>query len=384
MPTFIGLTSKGLRSAFDEELKALGVKHTTPQSGGLKFESSWKGFYGVALKSRLANRFLLPLKEFKAYNAEDLYSGISKIDFTKRFSVDQTFSIQASVMEHKELRDQRFVAMKTKDAIVDQFRNQFGERPDVSKDNPDYRVIIRVKGPDVWVALDLAKDSLSHRGYRGQSVEAPLRESLASGILRLSNWDSSLPLIDPMCGSGTLLIEAARQALGLNPRLQTPKFLFSNFASFNKEEFNEVLQEVQEHWKKNQRQAMKSMRSRIYGFDRSESAVRAARKNAQNAGVGEWIQFEVGEVQNLHNVFRADRGYVITNPPYGERLSSRSQVKTLAHQFSERLKREFVGWDVWVLSGGEEWSEGFRLKAKASFPLKNGPIDVRLMGYEIR
>lgn len=384
MPVFIGLTSKGLREAFDGELKSLGVKHTSVQSGGLRFESSWKEFYRLALCSRLANRFLLPLKEFKAYNAADLYAGLSKIDFAKRFRVDQTFSIQASVIDHKELRDQRFVTMKCKDAIVDQFREKFGERPNVAKDQPDYRVVVRVKGPEVWVALDLSQNSLSHRGYRKASIEAPLRETLANGILQLSGWNSSRPLIDPMCGSGTLLIEAARIALGHSPHVNTPKFLFENFNTFDPNVFEEVKASVHQFWKESERKALKDKRPRLFGFDKSERAIEAARRNAEAAGVADWIRFERRELKDLTNPTSNSEGHLITNPPYGERLSSRKEVSDLASLLSERLKQEFKGWQAWILSGGVEWSEGFRLKAEKSYPLKNGPLDVRLMGYTIR
>jgi putative N6-adenine-specific DNA methylase len=384
LPAFIGLTSKGLRSALSEELISLGVKHTSPQSGGLRFESSWKELYRLGLCSRLANRFLLPLKEFNAYNAADLYSGISKIDFSKRFDVTQTFSIQASVSDHKELRDQRFVTMKVKDAIVDQFREKTGERPDVSKDHPDYRVVVRVKGPEVWVALDLAENSLSHRGYRQKMVEAPLRETLACGILKLTGWNSSVPLVDPMCGSGTLLIEAARMALGLGPQVTPPRFLFENFKGFERDAFLDVKKQVEEFWKSESRKALKERSPRLYGFDRSERAIEAARRNAQAAGVGEWIRFECRSVQDLKNPTSSQEGFIITNPPYGERLSSRREVSDLAHTVSERLKADFKGWQAWILSGGVEWSEGFHLKAKSSTALKNGPLDVRLMGYDIR
>lgn len=384
MPVFIALSSKGLRETFDHELKSLGVKHSSTQSGGIRFESPWKDFYRIVLTSRLANRFLLPLKEFKAYNAEDLYSGISKIDFVKRFTPQQTFSIQASVMEHKELRDQRFVTMKVKDAIVDQFREKFGERPDVSKDDPDYRLVVRVYGPEVWVALDLTLDSLAHRGYRKASVEAPLRETLAQGLLQLSKWDSEVPLIDPMCGSGTLLIEAARKALGYSPHVHPPKFLFKNFHQFDEETFEKVQTEVTSFWKSNERQALKNKRPRFFGYDKSDRAIEAAKRNALAAGVADWIHFERREIKDLVNPVGQATGHLITNPPYGERLASRKEVSELASLFSERLKSEFQGWQAWILSGGVEWSEGLRLKAEKSFPLKNGPLEVRFMGYTIR
>lgn len=385
MPTFVGVTSKGLREIFDQELKSLGVKHTSSQGAGLRFESSWKDFYRVALCSRLGNRFLLPLKDFQAYNAQDLYSGLSKIDFTKRFGPDQTFSIQASVADHKELRDQRFVTMKCKDAIVDQFRDKFGERPSIEKENPDYRLVVRVKGPDVRVSLDLTLNSLSHRGYRKQSTEAPLRENLACGILHLSGWTSEHPLIDPMCGSGTLLIEAARTALGLSPHVRSPHFLFENFKGYDPEIFNEVRKSVHTFWKENERRALKSKRPRLFGFDRDQRAIEVAKRNAQEAGVGDWIHFEHKELRDLSNPASSSMGgHLITNPPYGERLSSRKDVIQLASLFSERLKDQFKGWQAWILSGGVEWSEGFRLKAEKSFPLKNGPLDVQLMGYTIR
>lgn len=384
MPHFIGLSSKGLLEPFCQELIEFGAKKPITKNGGVWFESSWKDLYRFSLTSRLVHRFLLPLKDFQAYNEEDLYSGMQSIDFTKRFDVNHTFSIQVSLKDHDHLRDQRFVAMKCKDAIVDQFRDKFGERPNVDRDRPDYRVVVRLQGPKVSVALDMIGDSLSQRGYRRDALEAPLRETLAYGLLKMSGWEPSIPLIDPMCGSGTILIEAARTALSMPVHLHTPKFLFQKLKTFDPDIFNSVKEDIAKDQKEKSRAILKNKRPRIIGFDKDPRAIETAQENALKAGVSKWIDFRVGDVKDLVNLTGSDQGMIITNPPYGERLLDRDRIKELASTFATSLKHNFKGWDVWTLSGAVEWSEGLHLKSSKTYRVNNGPLEVRFMRYEIR
>ncbi len=217
MPRFLAITSRGLLDSLESELQSIGIKRVRKLGDSVEFDSSWSDLYRVHLESRIATRVLLPVLDFEAYNQDDLYHAIFKRhDWTQYIFPQQTLRVESHVREHKNLRDQRFVAMKTKDAIVDQFQNKFSERPSVGdEEKADLRVVIRLIGPKVSVALDLTGESLSNRGYRKVTGEAPVREHVAAGMLRMAKWAPPVPLVDPFCGSGTILIEAALSQVGL-------------------------------------------------------------------------------------------------------------------------------------------------------------------------
>ncbi|WP_374032220.1 class I SAM-dependent RNA methyltransferase [Bdellovibrio bacteriovorus] len=231
-------------------MKELGLKVTDRYIGGVFFESNWEGCYKANLHSRLASRILKPVLDFTAYQPEELYSQILRHDFTKYIKPNQTISIDASVNESK-MRDQRFVAMKVKDAIVDQFREKFGVRPDVDNTNPDLRIHVRAIKNQFNVAIDTSGDSLFKRGYRKEVGDAPLKENLAAGLLRLSEWDRQSPLVDFMCGSGTFLIEAAMMSLNIAPGINRKGFGFQNWLNYEEETWEKVVQEAMDAEKKN-------------------------------------------------------------------------------------------------------------------------------------
>lgn len=372
MPKFLAITSRGLIEPLAAELKELEFKHVTPKPDGVVIECSWAELQRLHHQTRLATRVLLPVADFLAYNEEDLYYGVlRKHDFTQYIDVNQTFRIEAKVREHPKLRDQRFVAMKVKDAVADQFRKKFDKRPDVGDDeSADLRIVVRVVGPNkVSLALDLTGDSLSNRGYRREAGEAPLRESVAAGLVQLSGWQPGKMMVDPFCGSGTILIEAALIAAGRLPRNMKRGFAFQNLKNFEKAKWPAV------------EPAPEPEAPVFFGYDADARVIEIAKRNAQAAGVAKWISFKQLGMKDV--TAPASEGTLITNPPYGERLEDTEKAKKLLSDFSSVLKTQFKGWDAWILSGNKEAITGLRLKAARRVPVWNGPIECRFLHYPL-
>lgn len=375
MPVFLGLTSRGLTEPLAAEIEELKVKRVRARPDAVEFEGSWADAYRVHLKSRLATRILLPVSDFQAFNEDDLYFGVlRKHDFTKYISPQQTLKIEAHVREHKVLRDQRFVAMKVKDAVVDQFWNKFNERPSVSFEDADLRIVVRIVGNDVSLAIDVTGEPLSHRGYRRFAGAAPLRENVAAGLLRLANWQAPTPIVDPFCGSGTVLIEAALSLGAGSSNKRRRKYAFENLKIFQPEAWAAV----------NQAPLRKAAPAKpfLFGYDKDPVILNRARENARDAGVENWILFQQKDVRELKAP--VEQGLIITNPPYGERISDAAGIAALYSDFASTLKREFKGWDAWILSGNSEASAGLRLKSARKIPIWNGPIECRFLHYPLR
>jgi putative N6-adenine-specific DNA methylase len=275
-----------------------------------------------------------------------------------------------------KLRDQRFVALKTKDAIVDQFWKKFNERPSVGdEEDADLRIVVRVVGNNVSLAIDLTGDSLSLRGYRRFAGDAPLREHVAAGMIRFAGWRPPIPLVDPFCGSGTILIEAAliaSDAPGLKRRRQ---FSFEKLKGFQEQAWKDVQPQ-------NKRRAPPA-KPFLFGYDKDASVIEKARANARAAGVENWILFQQRDVRELKPPAGVEPGMIITNPPYGDRLEDKAHAKQLMTDFAATLKSSFKGWNVWMLGGDSEVVSGLHLKAKRREPMWNGPIECRFLNYPI-
>jgi putative N6-adenine-specific DNA methylase len=379
MPRFLALTSRGLGGALHSELAELGFKKLEMGGPNVSFDGSWKEMYRAHLQSRVANRILLPVLDFQAYNAEDLYNAIfKKHDFTKYIAPEQTIAVESHVFEHRELRDQRFVAQKTKDAIVDQFRKKFDRRPDVDAKNSDLQVVVRVNRTEISVAIDLTGEPMSFRGYRSQAGEAPLRETMAAGLVDIADWNPEQPLLDPMCGSGTLLIEAALKARGgLLPR-KSP-FLFQHLQNFDSAAFAKAQAEAAN--------SLKSIQNlKLYGFDKDPKVIAFARANAERAGVAGAIHFEVCKAEKLvlPTELKNQTGVLICNPPYAVRLGQEKEIERLWEDFSHTLKTQFQGWSCWLLSGNKDVANALHLKTDRKVPVYNGPMECRFLHYQIR
>jgi 23S rRNA G2445 N2-methylase RlmL len=375
MPRFFAMTSRGLSEVLAQELTDLGLEKVSRGQGGVYFEGPWAHCYRANLRSRVATRILLPILDFPAYKPEELYANIQKHDFTKYIDPNGTIAVDATVRDSGQFRDQRFVAMKVKDAIVDQFREKFEERPDVDKDLPDLRVVVRAYKSQFSVSLDTSGDALFKRGYRVGQVEAHVKEHLAAGILMLAEYKGDRPVVDPMCGSGTFLIEAALIALKIAPGSFRKFFGFMRFKGFQRAEWEKEVNIAMEE------EIEELPEFRLFGYDVDRKALTVAKQCAEAAGVADFIEFHRQPVQTL--TAPVEEGVLVVDPPYGERIGTKDELIDLYKDLAHSFKTSFKGWDCFVLSGEPELSAAMKLKAERKFPLFNGPIECRLLKYKM-
>jgi len=373
MPEFLAICPKGCSEALELEIQALGIPSTQKMATGVFFETNWEGCYKVNLHSRLASRVVKPILDFPAYNADDIYNNIRKHDFTKYIDANQTLKIDATVKESAIL-DQRFLAMKVKDAIVDQFRDKFGIRPDVDNDRPALRVHIQGKKNEYHVSIDTSGDALFMRGYRLEAGEAPLKENLAAALLKVTGWDMQSPLVDPLCGSGTFLIEAAMMAMNIAPGSLRKRFGFMTLKGFEQDKWDALVDE-----------AISAEKTELpflfYGSDEDRRVIRMAKDNARRAGVDHVIEFSVGPIATFAPVVTT--GMLVTNPPYAVRMGDEDNVRDVYRDLSFALKQKCKGWNAWILSGNKDLIMDLKLKATRRHFVYNGPIECRFLKYEM-
>jgi 23S rRNA G2445 N2-methylase RlmL len=375
MPQFFAATSQGLVEPLETELIELGFKGVERVPSGCFFETNWEGCYRANLQSRLAMRILKPVLDFTAYSGDELYNNILKHDFTKYIDVNQTIKVEASLRDCMGMNDQRFLAMRVKDAIVDQFREKFEERPNVEAKDPDLRIHIRGYKNKYNLSIDTSGDSLFMRGYRKEAGEAPLKETVAAGLLYLAGWDRKSPVVDLFCGSGTILIEAALLALNIAPGAFRKRFGFMKLKGYDQEAFQRAFDAATAN-------EQEVLDFNFYGFDIDRTTVRIAKDNAKRAGVDEFIQFKAETVTTVQKPVEA--GMIICNPPYGIRLGDEDNVKDVYRDLGHTLKSQFKGWDAWILSGNKDLIMEMKLKTERKFLIFNGPLECRFLKYNIR
>lgn len=373
MAKFFASCPIGLSDLVEKELKQMGLQTMGKSQGGVVFESNWAGCYKANLHSRFASRVLKPLLDFTAYTEEELYNNVRKHDFTKYIREDQTLAIDATVKE-SNCKDQRYLAMKVKDAIVDQFRDKYGTRPDVSNDQPDLKIHIRGYQNLYNMALDTTGNSLFMRGYRSKTGEAPLKENLAAGLIGLSEWDQKTPLLDLFCGSGTLLIEAAMMALNMAPGIHRNHFGFMSLKDFDETVWDQVVAEANENEKE-------TLDFKLFGFDHDKRVIQMAKDNAKNAGVGQFLDLKVSPI--AVSAPPVEKGMIVCNPPYGARIGDEDNLKDVYRDLGYTLKNRFQGWDAWILSGNKDLLKEMKLKSTRQHYLFNGNIECRLLKYEM-
>jgi putative N6-adenine-specific DNA methylase len=378
MAKFFVTCSKGLRDSLEAEIKAMGIQRVWSQGidMGVYFEGSWRDCYLVNLKTRLGSRVIMPILDFPAYDKDELYNNVKKHDFTKYINPDQGIYIDANVSASPKFKDQRFVAMVVKDAIVDQFRDKFGERPDVDS-KASLRIHVKVFKNQVSLSVDTSGYPLFQRGYREEKLDAPIKETLAAGLLQMADWNGETSIVDPFCGSGTILIEAALRWQKIAPGTGRKKFAFQDLQNFQSEVFEEVINECFDE----EREEPEDQQPIFFGYDVSRKAINVAKSNAKKAGVDHLIEFTAQNVVNLEPP--VEKGMIITNPPYGERLSDPYELQDTYKDLGYVLKEKFKGWTVWMISGSAELPAYMRLKASRKMPIHNGPIECRFLKYEI-
>ncbi len=370
---YFATTSKGLEEILAGEIADLGGEEISVAAGGVGFSGNAALGYRANLWLRTANRVLLQLSEFPAVTPDDLYEGASTVPWPEMFSVGRTIAVDATARD-SGIAHSHFAAQKTKDAVVDRFRAAVGSRPDVDPAAADVRINVRLVRDACTLSLDLSGESLNRRGYRAEPGEASLRETLAAGMILLTGWDGRVPLVDPACGAGTIPIEAALIATGTAPGLLRKEFSFQKLADFDRKAWDALLSEARGRpggkW-----------RGWIEGSDISRAAIRGARENAARAGVGGRIALEVRDVRDLAPA--GPPGIILCNPPYGVRMSAGTGGDSFYRAMGEAFKKRCRGWTAYLLSGNPDATKELKLKASRRIPLMNGPIDCRLLKYEL-
>ncbi len=366
----IAKTFMGLEPVLAKELAQLGANDVQIGRRMVSFKGDKELLYRANFQLHTAIRILKPIKHFKALSADDVYEGVKDIDWSKYIGTDKTFAVD-SVVFSEEFRHSKFVAYKVKDAIVDQFREKSGQRPNISISNPDIRLHIHIAEDHCTLCLDSSGDSLHRRGYRQESVEAPLNEVLAAGMILMTGWHGETDFIDPMCGSGTLLIEAALIARNMAPGLFRKEFAFEKWPDFDRELFDEIYNDDSQERKFNHH---------IYGYDVDIKAVNTARLNAKAAGLSSDITIEEQDFKDFTQP--KHKSLIVTNPPYGERISTNDLLGTYK-MIGERLKHQFTGNEAWILSYREECFAQIGLKPSIKIPLFNGSLECEFRKYQL-
>ena len=366
----IAKTFMGLEPVLAQELTQLGANNVQIGRRMVSFTGNKEMMYRANFQLHTAIRILKPIAHFKASSAEDMYEEVKKIDWSKYIEKGKTFSVD-SVVYSEEFRNSRFVTYKVKDAIVDQFRESTGTRPNISVSNPDIRLNIHVAEDAATLSLDSSGESLHRRGYRQESVEAPLNEVLAAGMILLSGWTGDTDFIDPMCGSGTILIEAALIARNINPGVFRKEFAFEKWPDYDQELFDQIYNDDSQE---------KDFPHHIYGYDIDMKAVNTAILNVKAAGLTNEISVEHQDFKNFKKP--AEKSVIIMNPPYGERISTPNLLGSYK-MIGERLKHEFGGNEAWILSYREECFDQIGLKPSIKIPLYNGSLECEFRKYSL-
>lgn len=379
MNTLFASTARGLEELLKSELERLGAHSCKVVQGGVHFQGDDRLLYQSLLWSRLASRILLPLNEFRVHSDLDLYLGVQAIDWPSIFGLDKTFAVHFSGL-NEEIRNSQYGALKVKDAIVDSFTRKLNDRPMVEKQQPDIRVNVFLQRDMASVALDLSGEGLHQRGYRDLTGLAPLKENLAAAIVQRSGWQPGAPMLDPMCGSGTLLIEAAMIASDRAPGLHRQHWGFTAWNGHNAELWREVITEAQVRAKR----GLQETPSRFFGSDIDRRVIEMAKGNARRAGVAELITFNVNDVSKLTNPLpEGPVGTVVSNPPYGERLESEPALIALHNMLGRIMKSHFGGWQLSLFSASPELLSCLQLRAERQFKAKNGPLDCVQKNYQL-
>jgi len=371
---FFAPCPRGLEALLVEDLQAEGAQAIVQLPGGAQFSGSWETCYRVNLRSRIASRVLWRVAQGAYKSEDDIYRLASGVDWPALFAVEQRLRVYVTAVK-SPLKSLEFITLRVKDAICDRFRAACGGRPSVDTANPQVRPHLFLTADTATLYLDTSGEPLWTRGHKIAKVAAPLKENLAAGILRLIGWRPGTPLLDPMCGSGTFLLEAAQISLGDAPGLSREAEEFG-FARLNG--FDAGL------WTRLRRDAAALRETApaslpIWGSDSSADAVARCRQNLAYAGLEDLV--DVGQSDILEAVAPAAAGILIANPPYGERLGELGELAAFYPRLGDALKRHFAGWDCWFFSADTALPKLIRLQAKRKIPLFNGAIECRLYRF---
>ena len=379
MKQLFATTARGFEELLKSELTELGAQDAKVAQGGVHYWADDETLYRTLLWSRLSSRILLPIVQAKVFSDLDLYSAVVGVNWLDYFDEKVHFFVDFNGT-NQEIRHTQFGAMRVKDGIVDYFERHGRARPNVDKEQPDIRIHAYLNRDDVVLSLDLSGDALHMRGYREDTGKAPLRETLAAAIVLRSGWQKGTPLVDPMCGSGTLLIEAAQMEAQIAPQLYRLHWGFDFWQGHNQAAWEKVKEEA---LALAEAEKQRENPPHFYGFDLDHRVLQKAKQNAKNAGVAHLMQWQQGDVAAIKNPSPNVAGTVICNPPYGERLGTTPALIALYSVFGQRLKQQFAGWNASIFSGEPSLLDCLRLRSHRQFKAKNGPLDCVQKNYQI-
>ncbi|WP_163938468.1 bifunctional 23S rRNA (guanine(2069)-N(7))-methyltransferase RlmK/23S rRNA (guanine(2445)-N(2))-methyltransferase RlmL [Paraferrimonas sp. SM1919] len=378
MFTFFAATARGFEHPLSQELAEIGASEIKENQGGVYFKADLEIAYKVQMWSRLASRLLLVLYQGKAEDIEAFYQACYWVDWPSLFSEKSSFVVEFNG-SNNFINNTQFGALKLKDAIVDRFRDDGYKRPDVSRDNADIRLWARVRKDNVSIGINFSGGPMHQRGYRSGTGEAPLKETLACAMLARSGWaKQKSDIIDPFCGSGTILIEAAMWAADVAPGLGREHVGFEHWRGHNAQLWQQTIDQAIERAEA----GVASCQYRFYGSDVNERVIEAAKSNAENAGVQDLIEFKVQDALAFE-VTSEQPGMLLSNPPFGERLGSFNSLLQLYFQFGQRCKQQLGGWRMSLLSSEAELLSAMKLKYDKTISLFNGPLECSFNNYRI-
>lgn len=367
----IAKTLSGLEATLAEELHALGASDVKPLKRAVSFQGDLRMMYRANYELRTALRILVPVHQFSAYNEKNFYKAVREVNWSEFMDVGDTLAIDA-VTQGEVFRHSHYLGLLTKDAIVDQFRDRYGRRPSVNTVAPNLRINVHVQGTHVDISLDASGDSLHRRNYRRDTVEAPLNEVLAAGMILLSGWKGNTPFVDPMCGSGTLPIEAALLATRTPPQLHRERFGFFKWPNFQQKIWNEVKKEADAH--------IKTAETVILASDKDPRSRNATALNLMAAGLEKQVRVEKKLFEKL--TAPAASGTLMMNPPYDERLKVEDAI-AFYRSIGNVLKQNWKGWSAWIISSNLQAIKHLGLRPSQKIPLVNGALDCSFQHFEV-
>jgi putative N6-adenine-specific DNA methylase len=370
---YFATIARGLEDLGAKELESLGAINVEPEYTGINFDGELDTLYRINLHSRLIYKVLMPIATVKCFDREELYQSIKAINWSLYLTPEQTLAVKCTGKNSK-LNHTHFTALEVKNAITDQQQQQFGQRSSVNIEQPDIPLNIHIQHSRAIVSLDSSGMSLHRRGYRPAMGLAPLKETLAAAIIELTGWDGTTTLYDPLCGSGTLLIEAACRALVIAPNIDRPRFAFQNWPNFDSKLWQQIGAEAFD-------QEREKLDCLIIGHDRDRTILEQAEANVNHANLQDHIQLSQQNFAAIEPP--TPQGILVCNPPYGVRLGEEEELKEFYKEMGDILKQRFKGWTAFILSGNKNLTKCVGLRTSARFPLFNGTIPCTLLKYEL-
>jgi putative N6-adenine-specific DNA methylase len=372
MPDFFAPCPRGLEQLLADELTALGAAEVRTTDGGVAFSGDWPLCYRANLESRIASRILWRVKETRYRNEQDIYKAVFELQWQRWFDVTRTIRVNTTAIRCP-LKSLEYITLLVKDAVCDCFRAHSNERPSVDTLTPDMRIHVFIEDDRLMLYLDTSGDALFKRGVRQHTNIAPLRENLAAGILFLMNWKPGIPLLDPMCGSGTFLIEAAQMSLNIQPGIARV-FAFEKLKNFDSLMWNNMRELAIAA-------QLPPKPLGLFGSDLYGDALKAARRNLEEAGLLECAELKQANVLEISSP--AEHGMLVANLPYGERMGELDELAELYPKLGDALKRKFGGWTAYLFTADKAILKLMRLSPSKRIPLFNGAIECRLLEYKI-